>query len=135
MLETLLGIRGEEFPRGKMLLERGADNKQICTGCNNVCQAGRTVHTYNHVTIAVGGYFFQEKRQGKSQCHLSFICALLLEISLGGCGVSIPALQFSSFTCLHFNRGFPLHMWLCCWACEILVPSQGWNSAVRSTDS
>lgn len=66
MLETLLGIRGEELHhREQDALEEGADNKQICTGCNNVCQAGRTVHTYNHVTISVGGYFFQEEKAGE----------------------------------------------------------------------
>lgn len=64
MLETLLGIRGEELhPREQDTLEEGADNKQISTWCNNVCQAGRISHTYNYITISVGGYFFEEKAE------------------------------------------------------------------------
>lgn len=72
MLETLWGIRGEELHhREQDALEEGADNKQICPGCNNVCQAGGTVHTHNHVTISVGGCFFEdEKAEEESMSRL-----------------------------------------------------------------
>ena len=39
----------------------------------------------------MGDYFFEEEKAEKSKCHLSFLS--LLEISLEGCWVSIPALH------------------------------------------
>lgn len=135
MLETLLGIRGGYHREQDALEERQIISKSAQDVTMYVRLAGPSTYIQSRYNCSGRLFLPRRKRQGKSQCHLSFILALLLEISLGGCGVSIPALQFSSFACLHFNRGFPPHMWLCCWACEILVPQPGLELCIRSTDS